>query len=98
MGGVALGGVLRQAVASGGAVLAICLMAALPARADTMDGSLVQAYRNNPTLNSSRALVRQTDEQVPQALSGYKPTVFATGSVGQEYTSQVAKVPGGKSN
>jgi outer membrane protein len=31
---------------------------------------LVQAYQNNPMLNSQRAAVRATDEAVPQALSG----------------------------
>jgi outer membrane protein len=49
------------------------------------------AYQNNPQLNSQRAVVRATDEGVPQALSGYKPTIRATGTVGQEYTSTVAK-------
>jgi outer membrane protein len=38
--------------------------------------------------------VRATDETIPQALSGYKPTVRVTGTVGQEYTSQVTKTPG----
>ena len=46
-----------------------------PALADTLDGALVQAYQNNPTLNSQRASVRATDEGVPQALSGYRPRV-----------------------
>jgi outer membrane protein len=92
MGEVALGaGVLRRAVVSGFAGLVICLMMALPGRADTMDGALISAYQTNPTLNSQRAVVRQTDEGVPQALSGYKPTVAATGTIGQEYSSTVSK-------
>ncbi len=37
-------------------------------------------------------MVRATDESVPQALSGYKPTVTATLQPGQGYTSTVAKV------
>jgi outer membrane protein len=57
-----------------------------------MTGALINAYQNNPQLNSQRAVVRQTDESVPQALSGYKPTVTATASTAQQYTSQVAKV------
>jgi outer membrane protein len=56
-----------------------------------MDGALINAYQNNPQLNSQRAVVRQTDESVPQALSGYKPTVTATGQFAQEYTSTVSK-------
>jgi hypothetical protein len=76
------------ALKSGGVGLATYVVAAL---ADTMNGALINAYQNNPQLNSQRAVVRQTDESVPQALSGYKPTVTATGQFAQEYTSQVAK-------
>jgi len=56
-----------------------------------MDGALIGAYQTNPQLNSQRAVVRQTDEGVPQALSGYKPTVSASGTVGQDYSSTVSK-------
>lgn len=56
-----------------------------PASADTMEWALIQAYQNNPQINSQRAIVRQTDENVPQALSGYRPTVNATASVGAQY-------------
>src|SRR5215468_6783248 len=91
---VALGvGTLRRAVKSSGAGLAVCLAAALPVQADTLNGALANAYQNNPQLNSQRAVVRATDESVPQALSGYKPTVTATASTAQQYTSTVAKVP-----
>ncbi|MFN5687934.1 MAG: channel protein TolC, partial [Bradyrhizobium sp.] len=41
--------------------------------AQTLDGALAQAYRNNETLNAERANLRATDEEVPQALSGYRP-------------------------
>ena len=57
----------------------------LPARADTLEGALVLAYQNNPSLNSQRASVRATDEGVPQALSGYRPRVSVNGSIGQQY-------------
>jgi outer membrane protein len=63
----------------------------LPVAADTMDQALAKAYQNNPQLNSQRAVVRETDESVPQALSGYKPRVTVTGSTGHEYTSNLAK-------
>src|SRR5215467_4480784 len=69
------------------------LMSAAAVRADTLNGALANAYQNNPQLNSQRAVVRQSDEQVPQALSGYKPTVSATASTAQAYTSTVSKVP-----
>jgi len=65
----------------------ICLAVALTARADTLSGALANAYQNNPQLNSQRAVVRATDESVPQALSGYKPTVSATAQIERVYTS-----------
>jgi len=82
-------------VTSGGLGLVILSTVALTVRADTLNGALTNAYQNNPQLNSQRAVVRQTDEQVPQALSGYKPTVTATASTAQAYTSTVSKVTSG---
>src|SRR5690242_13351698 len=61
---------------------------AYPAFADTIDRALVQAYQNNPQVNAQRAALRATDENVPQALSGYRPRVSATGSIGELYTDQ----------
>ncbi|HSV24453.1 MAG TPA: TolC family outer membrane protein [Xanthobacteraceae bacterium] len=84
---------LRAAVTSGCAVLVICWTAAQTVHADTLNGALTSAYQTNPQLNSQRAVVRATDESVPQALSGYKPTVSATLQTAQQYNSTVAKVP-----
>jgi outer membrane protein len=58
------------------------------AAADTLLGALAQAYQVNPQLNSQRAIVRQTDEGVPQALSDYRPRVNATAGVGNQFTWQ----------
>src|SRR5258708_31432028 len=92
-------GDVASGVASGGIGLVIWFTAALTARADTLNGALVNAYQNNPQLNSQRAVVRATDESVPQALSGYKPTATATASTSQAYTSVVSKVTtGSKAN
>ena len=74
------------------AALVVYLSMALTVRADTLNGALINAYQNNPQLNSQRAVARQVDEQVPQALSGYKPQVSATLSTTQAYTSQVTKI------
>jgi outer membrane protein len=63
----------------------------MPTAADTIDQALMKAYQNNPQLNSQRAVVRETDEAVPQALSGYKPRITATGSTGHEFTSNLSK-------
>jgi outer membrane protein len=56
--------------------------------ADTLLGALSQAYQVNPELNAQRAIVRQTDETVPQALSGYRPSVKVDAGVGKQITSQ----------
>ena len=62
------------------AVLLMALMGPAPALADTIEAALVRAYQNNPQLNAQRAAVRSTDENVPQALSGYRPKVALTAS------------------
>lgn len=45
------------------------------ASAQTLEQSLMAAYGNNPTLNAQRAATRAADENVPRALSGYRPTI-----------------------
>src|SRR5664279_5080710 len=68
------------------AVLLVAYMGPMPALADTIEAALVRAYQNNPQLNAQRAQVRSTDENVPQALSGYRPKVAVTASAGYQYT------------
>jgi outer membrane protein len=58
------------------------LGAASPAAAQTLDEALAAAYANNPTLQSERANLRSTDENVPQALAGWRPQVTLSGSAG----------------
>src|SRR5690242_5767187 len=58
---------------------------------DTLNGSLILAYMNNPTLNAQRAAARATDEGVPQALSGYRPRVTFNGSVGAQYIDSTTR-------
>ncbi|GAB0115588.1 TolC family outer membrane protein [Acidisoma sp. C75] len=53
-----------------------------PASAQTLKQAFAAAYANNPTLQAERANLRATDEYVPQALSGWKPTVTVQGSAG----------------
>src|SRR5947209_14726282 len=69
---------------------ALCLCSALalvPSRAgaETMSSALSRAYMGNPDLNQQRASVRATDENLPRALSAFRPTVTATGNMGAEY-------------
>jgi outer membrane protein len=61
-----------------------------PALADTMEAALVRAYRNNPQVNAQRAQVRSTDENVPQALSAYRPKVALTASAGYQYADTLS--------
>jgi outer membrane protein len=61
------------------------------ASAETLESALVQAYQNNPTLNSQRAGVRATDENVPIALSGYRPRVTVTASGGEQILSSTTR-------
>jgi len=67
------------------------------AAADTLPGALAQAYQVNPQLNAQRAIVRQTDEGVPQALSEYRPHVNANAAIGNQFTSQVVEIAPGLS-
>lgn len=50
------------------------------ANAETLAGALARAYQYNPELNAARAGVRVTDENVPLALSGYRPTITGEAS------------------
>jgi outer membrane protein len=70
-------------------------MAVSDAAADTLEWALVQAYQNNPSLNAQRAALRATDENVPQALSGYRPKVSVTAQGGYNYTNAVQQLPVG---
>ncbi len=76
-------GVVTSAAA---AVLLMAFAGPAPALAETIEAALVRAYQNNPQLNAQRALVRSTDENVPQALSGYRPKVSLTASAGYQYS------------
>ncbi|HEV7822243.1 MAG TPA: TolC family outer membrane protein [Burkholderiales bacterium] len=62
--------------------------------ADTIEAALVRAYQNNPQLNAQRAQVRFTDENVPQALSGYRPKVAVNASIGYQYSDTLTTAGG----
>ncbi len=75
--------------------LLLAIATVMPARADadsaanpqasptTLAQALAQAYANNPTLQEQRANLRATDENVPAALAGWRPTVTIQGTVGR---------------
>lgn len=58
------------------------------AGAETLREALTAAYESNPRLAGQRARVRTTDERVPQALAGWRPTVIATGEAGPRRIEQ----------
>ncbi len=76
----------KLATGAAAAVLLTAFVGSTPSLADTIEAALVRAYQNNPQLNAQRAQVRSIDENVPQALSGYRPKVALTGSAGYQYT------------
>lgn len=87
----------RGLMCGAAASLAIAV-ASGPALADTLFGALEKAYVTNPTLNGARAGQRATDEQVPQALSGWRPTVTINGQASRNWVdtqSSGASVFGG---
>ena len=82
----------RVGLQSWASAIALGVIVVAPAaRADTLQSALVQAYRNNPSLNAQRASVRATDENVPQALSGYRPRISITASGGEQSLSTTTK-------
>ena len=86
----------------GGRLRASCAIAALlvtgglarPAAAETLTDAFAQAYQYNPQLLAQRAQLRATDEGVPQALAGWRPTVQFTGSAGKEIAETTQSVNG----
>jgi outer membrane protein len=70
------------------------VLAASPAASQTLEQALAAAYHNNPTLNAQRAATRVVDEQVPQALSGFRPSVTAGADVGTVWSRTRARAGG----
>ena len=56
-----------------------------PASAETIASALSKAYVGNPQLKADQARQRATDEQVPQAKSGWRPTVTTNTEVSKNY-------------
>src|SRR5947209_702509 len=75
-------GRVRSRLPCRAALVGILVSAATPASAQTLTEAFAYTYNNNPQLLAQRALLRSTDEQVPQALSNWRPTVTFTGNAG----------------
>ena len=67
-------------------------LTAVATQAQTLTDALAEAYNTNPQLLAQRALLRSTDEQVPQALSFWRPQVTFTGQIGMA-TSSLERPP-----
>jgi outer membrane protein len=77
---------MRRHLLASCAVCACVVAAGHGAAAETLIDALVDAYNNNPQILSERANLRATDEGVPQALSGWRPTVTFTASAGAQHS------------
>src|SRR5437763_15414382 len=84
---------MRRTLAGAVATLALVGGTSNPS-AETIQPALVKAYQNNPQLNAERAAVRATHEGVPQALSGYRPRVSSTGTLGEQYSNSITRSGG----
>src|SRR4030088_48535 len=81
---VKVGHVKRRMLRSGiclGVVVCVGL-AASTARSEGLPEALAKAYQTHPQLNAERARKRARDENVPQALAGYRPQIVASLSAG----------------
>ena len=71
---------LRSGICLG--VVTCVALTATVAWAESLPEALAKAYQTNPQLNAERARQRATDENVPQALAGYRPQIIASLSAG----------------
>jgi outer membrane protein len=76
------GGWPRRLTGVGSLAGLVLALATSSPQAQTLTQALAETYNTNPQLLAQRALLRATDEQVPQALSFWRPTVNFAGQVG----------------
>lgn len=84
----------RLSVASSALLAALSLGAGSAYAAETLESALAKAYGTNPTLNAQRAALRVSNENVPQALSGYRPRITGSADIGGSITE--ADSPGSR--
>src|SRR6266550_3761438 len=82
----------RQMAGMGPLAGFVVAVTAVSAHAQTLTDALAEAYNTNPQLLAQRALLRATDEQVPQALSFWRPQVTFTGQDGMA-TGSLERTP-----
>lgn len=94
--GKRLAGYTARAISLG--VFGAMTMLAGPASSETLLDALTLAYTSNPRLLAQRAQLRGVDEQVPQALSGYRPTANITLEAGKTNTRSQGATSSTKAN
>lgn len=57
------------------------------AGAESLREAMASAYKYNPRLDAERARLRATDEEVPRAMSGYRPRIFGEADVNFQNTN-----------
>ena len=87
----------RSLLRCGGAVLVFAFLVlsifGRPARAETLEEALADAYLINPVLNAERARLRAIDEQVAVAKSGLRPFISATGDTAFQHLDNDVRIP-----
>ncbi len=66
---------------------ALAVLPSAPGWSQTLQEALAAAYSGNPRLLAARAAARAVDENVPQALAGWRPTVVIAGAAGYSDTT-----------
>ncbi len=94
--------VARRALALwlvGGVSMSALTLAAPPLAAETLRQALAAAYQSNPKLDAERARLRATDEEVPRAEAGFRPTITGRADSGmQKTTTKPATTSSGSSS
>ena len=86
---------MRISTAASTLCLALALaFASAAARAQSLEETLARVYQQNPVLNAQRAQLRATNEQYPQALGAWLPTVELSGSYSRTANRQEAALDG----
>ena len=84
---------MRRVVSASVVAVGIGALTSIAAHGETLEDALVSTYNTNPLLLSERANLRATDEGVPQALAGWRPTVTFSGSAGMERSENSPAAP-----
>lgn len=68
-----------------------------PASGETLEDALAAAYLNNPRIHAQRANLRTSDEDVSQAVAGWRPTITVDADAGFSSVETVSNFGGGVS-